>query len=520
MWLKVISFEQNDRDTSAQQWVDLIVEFKKLMGRFPREREEYKGKQIGTACSHLRQAYKHGRLSRNIIDQLNAIGFPWQIKSSPRTNKQWADLIVEFRREKSRSPKQGEIYKGEKIGMACNNIRQSYKNDQLEQDIIDQLNAVNFDWQRRTSPKTIREWTDLIIAFHKETDRFPHRREVYKGEKIGAACSRIRLKYKNNTLEKNIIDQLNAVGFPWEVTEEKGRHRHLAPARSTGRKAPVVPRAPSRYTRRESRLERFNVLLDGDNVFEKDATDISDPRGYEGGRAKHDVSVLKNEDPPGQVILYGLHANIRDLGKCVTGVTNYDRKPGGRTVRPAKVEGSRDRRTLTFRDLLDSAEKIFVLLIEEDRTLLREKLVNIEKNITDLDKVKELVSLLQQLQKEYNNDRVNAYKEVIKRNYKDRIVALVEEHKDDPSKRGAGLQVLSSWDIVVNDLTEEGFRNMIDDLVKGQPQVIPNRRLKGRFVKVIRQLRLGLQEHSAEGKALEMTITKEAEEILARRFLK
>jgi hypothetical protein len=519
MWRKIISGYDKNKVKTPQQWVDLIIEFHKGTGRFPKHRESYRGEKVGIACKHFRQDHKHNRLSRNIIDQLNAIGFPWQINSSPKTDQQWADLIVEFHKEMGRSPGQDETYQNENIGSACGTIRQAYKRGRLEQNIIDQLNAIGFPWQINSSPKTPQQWVDLIVEFHKETGRSPKHGETYKGEKVGTACHHLRQDHKQGRLAQDIIAQLDAVGFPWDATKEKDHRRHLAPAKSTGRKTPVVPRAPARYARRERLLERFIVLLEGDGTFETDPANVSGPRGYEGGRTKHDVTVIKNEDPLDQVILHGLYANIRDLGKCVTSVTNYDRKPRGRAARPAGPARSQDMRALTFNDLLDSADKIFDLLIEEDKLLLLEKLFRIQHDLTDLDKVREVVLLLKRLQKEYNRYRLNAYEQLIKNNYKDTIVSLVEKHKDDPSRRSAGLQVLSSWDIVVNDLTEQEFRNMIDSLVKGQQQVFPDKRLKGRFVKVIRQLRLGLQEHSAEGKALEMTITKETEELLAQGHL-
>ena len=205
-----------------------LVKYKEKNGSFAWVRAD---KEIGNTVNSVRQAYKGIRdlkLTTEMIEKLNAIDFPWEVALKDRY-KDWFnpfyEKLIEYKENHNGSF--DGVTQDKEIGGRVKDVRQAYKgngNHKLTQEMIDKLNAIGFDWGK-DKEKIEGQW---FIPFYEKLIEY---KKIYgdfagvRGDKeIGVRVNGVRQAYKGKgslKLTQEMIDKLNAIGFPWEARAKK-----------------------------------------------------------------------------------------------------------------------------------------------------------------------------------------------------------------------------------------------------------------------------------------------------------
>ena len=189
--------------------------------------------EIGNRVSTIRRAYKgkgNIKLTEEMIDKLNAIGFPWEGRED------WfiafLEKLIEYK--ESHNGNFVGVTNDMEIGRTVHGVRSAYKGKggyKLTQEMIDELNAIGFPWEIKVDWFTpfyekLIDYRNMEILdengnIKKEKFSFFG---VIKDKEIGTTVNRIRQSYKGKgsiKLTQEMIDKLNAIGFPWEARAKK-----------------------------------------------------------------------------------------------------------------------------------------------------------------------------------------------------------------------------------------------------------------------------------------------------------
>ena len=229
-----------DRDDSFNftLFYEKLVEYKEKHGSFAGVTMD---KEIGNTVHTIRQAYKGKggiRFTQEMIDKLNAIGFDWG-KYKEDIEKQWFmpfyEKLIEYK--ESHNGSFFGVTQDEEIGGTVNAVRRAYKwkdGYKLTQEMIDKLNAIGFPWEVKIEDR----FKDWFTPFYEKLINYKKRHNesfvgVTNDKEIGNTVSGVRqaYKYKDNeeirkakglyNLTQEMIDKLNAIGFPWEARAKK-----------------------------------------------------------------------------------------------------------------------------------------------------------------------------------------------------------------------------------------------------------------------------------------------------------
>ena len=210
-----------------------LVKYKEKYGNFDNVRVD---KELGTTVARVRLAYKGmstTKLTQEMIDLLNEIGFPWIVEKEDWFT-QFLEKLIEYKNKEI--IKDGKIVKrnnsfdfvirDKEIGARVNAVRQAKKgkgNLKLTQEMIDELNEIGFPW--------IVEKKDWFTPFYEKVIKFKEDHgsfyEIGNDEEIGGIVSRVRLAKKGKGTTKiteEMIKKLDEIGFPW-VVEMQDRYR-------------------------------------------------------------------------------------------------------------------------------------------------------------------------------------------------------------------------------------------------------------------------------------------------------
>ncbi len=190
-------------------------------------------KEIGNTANGVRRAYKHKdqedklkgiiNLTQEMIDKLNAIGFEWKVEKI-----EWfAPFLEKLINYKERQGSFVGVRQDKEIGRTVGGIRSAYKgkgNTKLTQEMIDKLNAIDFPWEVPVEDR----FKDWFTSFYEKIMEYKEKNGSFAGvtndKEIGNTVGKVRQAYKGKggtKLTQEMIEQLNAIGFPWESRAKK-----------------------------------------------------------------------------------------------------------------------------------------------------------------------------------------------------------------------------------------------------------------------------------------------------------
>jgi len=212
---------RNKREYEEMKWkenFELAKEFKEKYGRFPRNKEEYKGVKLGIWLVNQKCRLTNRSLK---MQMLQSIGFDFG-NLYDKSWKKHIKLLKEFKEEYNRFPNQKEEYKGAKLGAWLRN-QKTRLDDESKKEMLQSI-GVNFNSLHN---KSWDEHIELLKEFKEEYNRFPYSNEIYHGVAIGVWVTSVRYSYNNQDsdkisikLDENRINQLMEIDFiftDWEL---------------------------------------------------------------------------------------------------------------------------------------------------------------------------------------------------------------------------------------------------------------------------------------------------------------
>ena len=203
-----------------EPFYEKLIEYKEKHGSFAGVTQD---KEIGDTVGVIRRAFKgkgHVRIEQEMIDKLNAIGFPWEVGY-----RDWFEPFYEkLIKYKEKYGSFARVTADKEIVDTVSDVRRAYKGKgsyKLTQEMIDKLNAIEFPWEA--------EYGQWFEPFYKKLIEYKENHNgsfagVTQDKEIGGVVSTVRQAYKGKgslKLTQEMIDKLNAIGFPWEGRAKK-----------------------------------------------------------------------------------------------------------------------------------------------------------------------------------------------------------------------------------------------------------------------------------------------------------
>ncbi len=195
--LEAIGFEWEQQDSVWSRQYEALKEFYARQERWPRRGEG----SLGTWCNTQRQARKNGRLTKERIRRLDALGFVWEYDQGEEWLRRYEQLRG-FHEAAGRFPKATEG----RLGNWCMTQRKAYREGRLSAERAARLEAIGFSWS------VADVWLDhfeQLKVFHAERGRWPASREG----RLGSWCSVQRRLYKKGRLAAERWAKLAEIGF-------------------------------------------------------------------------------------------------------------------------------------------------------------------------------------------------------------------------------------------------------------------------------------------------------------------
>jgi len=163
-----------------------------------------------------RHNFKNNTLSKDKINQLNSIGFEWE-----SSKNKWITMFNKLKAYKNQYGTCNILHRNSNdlsLARWVETQRKNLKKNTLSQDKINQLNSLGVEWNPIES-----QWIasfNKLTAYKKQygdcmvTQRF-------KDKALGTWVRNQRNNFKNKSLSKDKINQLNSLGFEWNPFESQ-----------------------------------------------------------------------------------------------------------------------------------------------------------------------------------------------------------------------------------------------------------------------------------------------------------
>ncbi len=174
---------------------------------------------LGRWVGKQRQTKKRGKLSDDRIAKLDQLGFIWDVNDF-----RWSTHFSALTEYKSRygdcsvNPKY--VVNGIELGKWVNRQRSNRKLGRMSADQIEKIDSLGFDWD----PVTDDPWDARYQALSEYHSIHGNCRvaqgQIFNGVSLGQWVSVLRQHYKNSKLSSSHIEQLESLGFEWEIKDD------------------------------------------------------------------------------------------------------------------------------------------------------------------------------------------------------------------------------------------------------------------------------------------------------------
>ena len=200
------SFDIGIREEKWLKNYELLKQFKERYGRLPKNKDVYKGINIGNWCNYNISLFRLGKLSNEKIQMLKEVGFRFQTKEE-KLYAIWIhhyELLKEFLEIFNRYPKSREKYKDIAIRSWMEKNQQLYKNGKLSKDKINLLQKlpIPFPFITIQNRDIWNENYEAVKEYVKVHGELPKNIKIYKGKQVAKWCHVQRHKAKNMKLSK------------------------------------------------------------------------------------------------------------------------------------------------------------------------------------------------------------------------------------------------------------------------------------------------------------------------------
>lgn len=187
--------------------------FKKKYGHCNVPQKFPENPSLGTWVTTRRQSYTKGKLDKDSINELNALGFSWSVSDALQQNM-LADL-KSFKKKHGHCNVPQNYPENQPLGYWTHQQRSKCNKNILTKTLENELNALEFTWDINTlkRQKKLEE-----LKLFKEKHGHCNVPTIYRNNQaLGTWVSNQRKKYKEGGLNKILIKDLNKLGFAWKL---------------------------------------------------------------------------------------------------------------------------------------------------------------------------------------------------------------------------------------------------------------------------------------------------------------
>lgn len=229
-------------------YVEELKAFKEKFGHLKTSKCGDRYKALNLWCNrirrwnNLREQGKHDKeepmLSSSQLEQLNEFGFDWGKSSPKRTNfdKQFEKLL-EFKKQYGHCNVTTEARGYAALSMYCDSIRKTYRRlqkdghvpqsyNKLTQCNIQKLESIDFSWDssaKQRKNERFEEHIKLLKEFKEEHGHcnVPRSNNMMEYYSLAQWCNGMRNTYKLRKLSPDKVEELENVGFQWDINATK-----------------------------------------------------------------------------------------------------------------------------------------------------------------------------------------------------------------------------------------------------------------------------------------------------------
>jgi len=216
--LEELGFVWNMLDHSWNQFIEKLTEFKKEFGHcnVPREHDY---KWLAGKIHTVRSYYKKGKLSDKQIQQLEELGFVWDI-----IEESWNQLftqLIKFKKE-FKHVNVPSSHDNQWLVTRISSVRASYRDNKLSDEQIQQLEELGFVWNPMEIKKE-ESWNKFIQKLTEFKKEFGHCNvpRDYENYWLFHRVTDARTYFRIQKLTDKQIQQLEKLGFVWELKKLK-----------------------------------------------------------------------------------------------------------------------------------------------------------------------------------------------------------------------------------------------------------------------------------------------------------
>ena len=166
---------------------------------------------LGIWVGTQRAYRKTGKLTQDRIDKLESIGFIWDI-----SEYLWLEKIEMLKKYKKKHKHCYVRQKEKTLGSWVNMQRRLYYKGELSQEKIEQLDSIGFVWDIEAY-----RWNSKIELLKAYKKKHRHCNVERKEGSLGKWVILQRVLYEHRALEEERIQELNSIGFIWNVEEHQ-----------------------------------------------------------------------------------------------------------------------------------------------------------------------------------------------------------------------------------------------------------------------------------------------------------
>lgn len=201
----------------------------------PTRYEAADGIRLGVWIQSVRRDYKSGRLDKDRIRRLEAIGMVWGIEEA-RWERQYQAARTYYREHGDLNiPSQYVTPDGFKLGEWLKRMRRDHRKGVLKEDAIRRLEALGITWDVRDS-----QWEEFFQSARRYYQEHGDLRIAPSyvdpgGKCLGTWVQRLRRWYKQGKLSVGQIRRLEGIGMIWEVVPARRDTRFMGSRSAFGR---------------------------------------------------------------------------------------------------------------------------------------------------------------------------------------------------------------------------------------------------------------------------------------------
>ena len=207
----------------------LLLEFVNNKGAVPKQKEVYKGENIGLFCLNIKNKGPTNQTYISTLASNEILSSDMNKTKQKKSCKEKASLLLDFVNGKGAVPKQKEVYKGVNVGIFWSNIKNKGPTNLTYISTLASNEILSSDMKKTKQKTSCEEKASLLLEFVNGKGAVPKQMEVYKGVNIGIFWSNIKNKGPTNRITNKrygIHDMPDTWGVPDYMNNKSGSIFH------------------------------------------------------------------------------------------------------------------------------------------------------------------------------------------------------------------------------------------------------------------------------------------------------